>query len=401
MNNTKASHRSRINVEHLTLQLVVTERCNLKCSYCYQVARRNSRKGILALETAKNAIAKHLTNNDDFKKVIIELIGGEVLLYYSFVQDLITWTVERINDWKKEFVFFIDTNGTLLTDAMKRWFYENRHHVVVGLSLDGTPEAHNINRSNSYSRIEPHFPFFAHTWPESPVKMTISPQTVPMIFDSIIHIYNQGLKVAANVPMENIWGTPEEKQKYISRFKREILRLVNFFRKFPELPLPSIIDLPIYSITSEEDRKKSWCGSGRNMVAYDVDGKELPCNRYAAMSFNHELFDIPLTEGVSQCDYCLFKPTCQSCEAHNWEVNGNPNIRTSFHCEFSKLQIWGTAQIQLDRIIRRISEIRKKKKVDQAELAVLHEHTKTIELILTEFEKQDDLLLVGMSNSVQ
>jgi len=349
------------------VSLNVTERCNLKCIYCYQKDGRNQKSPYMTFEVATGAIEEQLAQEDDFKDVTIELIGGEVFLDWPLVKEIIEWTEERSSDWKKAFRFFIDTNGTLLTDEIKEWLKARKHYVTLGLSLDGTPEVHNYNRSNSYAKISPHFEFVANTWPLQAVKMTISPQSVPKLVDSIIHIMRLGMQVAANVPLENIWGTSEEKEITVNEFGQQIVKLVDIFTRCPDLPLPSLINLPIITIISESDRDRRWCGSGRNMIAYEADGKKLPCNRYAAMSFDQSLFNKPFKEEEpTPCENCLLKPACQTCEVHNWEVNGNPNCRTTFHCEFIMWQAWGTAKVHIERMKARIEAIETQKELSQA-----------------------------------
>jgi len=372
------------------LSINITEQCNLQCVYCYQNQRRNRKKNLISLEVATDFIRHYLTRKDDLKRIVICLIGGEVLLYSSFVRDLITWTLDREHLWKNEYGFFIDTNGTLLNDDLKDWFYERRNRVTIGLSLDGTPEAHNLNRSGSYALVAPHIPFVAATWPNQPAKMTISPLTIPMIFDGILHIMDQGIPVLANVPMENIWGSPDEKSKHVQGFKREIEKLVDYFASHPERPLPNLIDLPIAIMTSK-DRERPWCGAGRNMVAIDIDGKKLPCSRFSSMSFDQDLFNRPLLPNNSSCRSCFFTAACQTCEALNWEVNGNPQARTSYHCEFTKWQIWGTAQIHTLRLEKRLKEIMAMPKEEKAflteELSAIKEHLSRIAVILNELEQ--------------
>jgi len=136
------------------------------------------------------------------------------------------------------------------------------------------------------------------------------------------------------------------------------------------------------------------------MVAYDINGKMLPCNRYASMSFDQSLFDRPLSPITSRCRYCLFKLACQTCEAHNWEVNGNPNNRTSFQCEFIKLQICGTAQVHAMRLEKRVQELKlmtdEERLAHTKELVLIQQQLSTIAIILEQFEKYDNLLEVGM-----
>lgn len=44
-----------------------------------------------------------------------------------------------------------------MNEEMKAWFREHRHNFVLGLSLDGTPEVHNHNRSNSFLKLTEDF----------------------------------------------------------------------------------------------------------------------------------------------------------------------------------------------------------------------------------------------------
>lgn len=345
-------------VEHFILSIVLTEECNLRCRYCYQ---RSREKGAMSLATAQGAVANALTSDNAFHRVIIELIGGEVFLYWDLVVQLIDWTISESGRWHKQFSYFIDTNGTLLDDEKKDWLRRRRGYVTVGLSVDGTPEMHDINRGRSFRRIAEHLPFFAETWPDQPVKMTISPWTIGSVFEGIIHIMRNGLKVAANLPFEDIWGSGAEKKLLVERFTGQIEKLVAFFGNNAELPLPSIISLPIHSLYSPADRDRPWCGSGRSMAAVDVDGRMLPCNRYAKMSFDTKLLGTPIAPDISKCTSCFYKPACPTCEAHNMEINGNPDSRTSFHCEFIKAQIWGTAQVRAMRLDRMVNDLRKGK----------------------------------------
>ncbi len=344
----------RPEIDFSVVSIVLTEECNLRCVYCYQDTRRQ--RGVMEEATAREAVERALTIDDGSSYVVIELIGGEVTLYWKEVVDLVEWTYANRGRWPKSWSFFMDTNGTLLDDDMKAWLRERSWYVKVGVSLDGARRAHNLNRNNSFDRIAPHIDFFAELWPDQTAKMTISPNTLPFIAEGILSLMARGLQVAANLPVEDIWGPPDEKARHVQVFREEVEKLVAVFADRPELPIPSIVNLPLQIIFSEEvDRP--WCGSGRNMSAVDPDGTILPCNRYGRMSFDRKLVDQPIKASTPLCTTCLFKPACQTCEAHNWQVNGNPNARTRFHCEFTKLQVWGTAQIQAGRLRHALSSL--------------------------------------------
>ncbi|MEN8257626.1 MAG: radical SAM protein [Thermodesulfobacteriota bacterium] len=389
-------------IRRKTVTLSVTERCNLNCIYCYQKEGRNKRATPMTLDVATSVVQHHLSAEDNFEEVVFDLFGGEPLLAWPMIRDLVKWADERRAEWKKRYLFFIDTNGTLLTPEIKAWVAERRHHVIMGLSLDGSPEAHDLNRSNSYAQIKEHLSFFAETWPDQPIKMTISPQTVPMIFEGIVHIMRQGLLVSANVPMEDIWGSPAEKAQVVDEFRRQIELLVDLFGQHLELPPPRLIDLAIGVVNLVQYQDRPWCGAGRAMMAHTSKGDTFPCSRYFSMSFDQVLFDQSLSPEQSRCRFCNFRAACQSCEANNWEATGNPNDRTTFHCEFTKLQIWGTAQIWVKRAAARLESIpeywsdtpERDSWVEKARTA--QQELSAATQILEDFEKHGDLLDVGM-----
>ena len=80
------------------------------------------------------------------------------MLKFSMIKEIVTWF--KTCYWEKRFIFFITTNGTILTDEMKTWLIDNKKWVKVGLSLDGTRTAHNLSRDNSYDQVKPNIDFF-------------------------------------------------------------------------------------------------------------------------------------------------------------------------------------------------------------------------------------------------
>jgi hypothetical protein len=172
-----------------------------------------------------------------------------------------------------------------------------------------------------------------------------------------MHIRNYGLRVVANVPMEDVWGCTEDAQRAVESYRTEIRKLVEFYGVNSEEAVPNLIDLPIQLVFLDEDSQRSWCGSGRSMIGFDLDGTPLPCHRYARMSFDQRLFAVPLKLSKSRCFTCRFRPCCQTCEANNWQVNCNPNVRTSYHCMFSQIQVWGTACVRLIRLEKRTAAL--------------------------------------------
>lgn len=124
------------------------------------------------LEIAKRCIKWIASNVPDDTQggVEISFIGGEPLMEFDLMKETYYYAKKVITD--QQVIFYATTNGTLLNGEMKSWFSDHRKDFVLGLSLDGMPETHNHNRSNSYELID--IDFFAQTWPQQGLKMTLS-----------------------------------------------------------------------------------------------------------------------------------------------------------------------------------------------------------------------------------
>lgn len=334
-----------------TLQLFVTEKCNLKCQYCYEGIERKST--IMRSDIAQSALTRIIPRLD-CDEVIIDFIGGEPLFAFDLLKNLVDFAKKHEHHWRKKYTFFATTNGTLLNNEMKEWLYDHRDTIVLGLSLDGTRAAHNLNRSNSYDLIEPHLSFFREAWPFQPVKMTITPQTVDHVYEGILNIYSYGLKCSANVVYEDVWSGIG-RNKYLQVFASELERLVEYFGARPDLEVPGLIlDLPIQNFIAEMEKDWNWCGADRSMKCIYIDGREFPCHRFATTFCNKSSFSdknsCSPNNVNTKCKNCKFFYACPTCDAYNYEMNGSQNYKTDYHCDLIKLQIIATAKLKYRRL---------------------------------------------------
>lgn len=81
--------------EAYNITFIVTEDCNLRCKYCYQVHKNNKRR--MNINTAKKAVDYFLDNADFFsaKAVIWDFIGGEPLLEMDLIDK--SWLLKKSN----------------------------------------------------------------------------------------------------------------------------------------------------------------------------------------------------------------------------------------------------------------------------------------------------------------
>jgi uncharacterized protein len=124
------SHATRIS----GYRVVLTDKCNLKCRYCF--VETNSGKADLSLEDLTEGLRFLFAHNEKQDEVTIQWFGGEPTLRF----DLIAYGDELINQLQKRYTIrtvqrTIVTNGVKLDDRMLDHF--ERHRYGIGFSVDG------------------------------------------------------------------------------------------------------------------------------------------------------------------------------------------------------------------------------------------------------------------------
>jgi His-Xaa-Ser system radical SAM maturase HxsB len=130
---------------------VVSLRCEHSCHYC-QVSRVSANKFLYDMgpETAIKAL--DLVFRSPAPEIKIEFQGGEPLLNFERIVQIVEEAEQRGQESEKRIEFVVTTNLALLTDQMLGYFGD--HGVLLSTSLDGPEFIHNANRprpgNNSY-----------------------------------------------------------------------------------------------------------------------------------------------------------------------------------------------------------------------------------------------------------
>ena len=328
------------------LMLTITEDCNLRCNYCYE---EHKRPGSMDLSIAKSAIERHFFTSNTYDELQIEFFGGEPFIFFELIQEICNWVWRQA--WPKPYLFFATTNGTLIHGGIQDWIYENRERFILALSLDGLPEMHNHNRSNSYDRID--CQFFARTWPNQPIKMTVSSHTLPRLAQGVEFLHNLGFKIDGNLAYGIDWSD----KKNITLVADQLEKLVAFYMKHPELEPASFLSMAIKRAGNEPFPIRKWCGVGTDMVAVGTDGQEYPCHMFQPMSIGNKSktnAEISFTNVAAlqdeKCVNCMLLPICPTCYGSNYLLTGNPSIRDQALCSLTKVRALACAKLHALRI---------------------------------------------------
>ena len=293
--------------------LTLTEQCNLRCRYCFERAREDK---TMQADLAKRLIAHEFRNSADFDELEFDLFGGEVTLYPELLQDIVAWTVEQ--RFGKPWLFFIETNGTLVHGAIQDWLIKMKGSVYAGLSLDGAPATHNRNRSGSYDRID--IPFFVKNYPAQPVRMTIASETVGTLAQDIIHLHGLGF---AEITATFAHGVDWPKALVHEVLVPQLDLLVDFYLDHPELIESSIFDMVLREALVEPAHPvRQWCGTGTSMTSYDTNGAQYPCHTFQGFVSDRQsqtLVDFNSIRDFRDpsCNSCILESLCPNCYGMN------------------------------------------------------------------------------------
>lgn len=324
--------------------LTMTNSCNLSCVYCYE---HNKEAETMSLETAIRIIDKEMTMDDGSDFVCIYYFGGEPYLEFEKIKKIHHYL--KSHTWSKKWFAFTTTNGTLVHEEIQQWLIENDDSIEVYVSVDGTREMHNHNRSNSYDKID--LDFFAKHYPFA--KMTITEKTLHHLAEGAIELHQKGFEVSANMGHGVIW---DENSPEI--LKQQLDRLMQFYYEHPEYKPANTLNLPILDLEPGKKTPRRFCGVGPMMRSYDVNGEHYPCHAFAPLCIGKEKaeaskkldFTCPLTlsELDEKCRNCPVVGYCPTCYGINYGAFSNVYHVPEDHCRMMKMQFLCNAEFKYE-----------------------------------------------------
>ncbi len=146
------------------LCLHVAHTCNLNCSYCFaSQGKYQGDRAIMSFEVGKQALDFLMENSGSRRNLEVDFFGGEPLMNFDVVKQLVAYAREKEKEKGKNFRFTLTTNGVLVDDDVIE--FSNREMSNVVLSLDGRKEVHDRYRvdyagKGSWEKIVPKFQKF-------------------------------------------------------------------------------------------------------------------------------------------------------------------------------------------------------------------------------------------------
>ena len=278
----------------------VTEACNLRCTYCYQI---NKSPKIMSWETAQACVDllfrmykendPHGFINRNTEFLILDFIGGEPMLQIGLISKIVDYFMQKaiveVPKWAETFMISISSNGTIyFTDEVQKFIKKWYSRLSYSVSIDGYKEMHDKCRifpdgSGSYDlakAAQDHYNS-THALPTG-TKATISWENMPYLEKTILYFIAQGYKsIHANTIYEEDWTV--EQARFFYKKLKEVADIL--LERHGKIEI-SLFDSNFFK--PKVDMKKTWCGGYDNMLAFDTEGNAYPCIRYMESSLGSD-----------------------------------------------------------------------------------------------------------------
>lgn len=210
------------------LQIMVTRRCPLRCTYCPIPKKEQD----MEYKTLKCTIDLLFTLNE--KELRLDFSGGEPLLRFDLVKKGIEYATNLSKIKNKKITFYIVTNALYLTKEVAEFLNEKK--VLLELSIDGDEENHNkfkipVNsKTNPYKESINNLKNIKNKKIEKYIVIVATPDNVNKLFHNFKHILGLGhKKIEINYSIGNMWTFDSMKiffsqmQEIIHSYKEEII----------------------------------------------------------------------------------------------------------------------------------------------------------------------------------
>jgi len=247
--------------EFSAFTIILTDRCNFRCSYCYQ--KKADRW--LDLRTITKALSffwPRLT-----EECYINFYGGEPLLAFDQISETVVY-LERLNRSRKRKIHYcMTTNGSLLTEEILQFL--DAHAFSLLLSFDGWAQ--------DASRKKGTFNHFISLIPEILKRRRISletnsvftAETVGQLSKSIEHITRLGVrKIRIGFSSQRRW-TPSS----LARMTKEIAAVRRYFLETYD----RLTDIPWDEMKGTHKKGVFSCAAGQDRMALAADGSLWGC----------------------------------------------------------------------------------------------------------------------------
>lgn len=344
------------------LCLHIAHDCNLACKYCFaEEGEYHGRRALMSFEVGKKALDFLIANSGSRRNLEVDFFGGEPLMNFEVVKQLVAYGREQEKIHNKNFRFTLTTNGVLLNDDILEFLNKEMANVV--LSIDGREEVNNKmrpfrNGKGSYELIVPKFQKVAESRNQTNyyVRGTFTRNNLDFSED-VLHLADLGFEQISVEPVvaadTEDYSLREEDipvicEQYDKLAKEMVKRskegkCFNFFH--------FMIDLQGGPCVA---KRISGCGSGTEYLAVTPWGDFYPCHQFVGEekfllgNVDTGIVNTEIVETFKGCNVyakdkckdCFSKFYCSGgCAANSYNFHGSINDVYEVGCELQRKRV--------------------------------------------------------------
>ena len=344
------------------LCLHIAHDCNLACQYCFaEEGEYHGRRALMSFDVGKKALDFLVANSGNRVNLEVDFFGGEPLMNWQVVKDLVAYGRSLEEPHNKKFRFTLTTNGVLLNDEVLE--FANKEMANIVLSIDGRKEVHDKMRpfrggQGSYDMIVPKFQKVAESREQMNyyVRGTFTHNNLDFSQD-VLHLADLGFQ---QISVEPVVAPPEEdyaiREEDLPFLKEEYDRLAKAMLERQERGqkfnfFHFMIDLQGGPCVA---KRLSGCGSGTEYLAVTPWGDFYPCHQFVGQEkflmgnvdigiVNKEIMDEFKCCNVyakDACKKCFAKFYCSGgCAANAYNFTGSINGTYDVGCELQRKRV--------------------------------------------------------------
>ena len=341
--------------------LNIAHDCQLRCKYCF-ASTGDFGKGrkLMSFETGKHAIDFLLENSGDRPNLELDFFGGEPLMNFNVVKQVVEYARSREKEYNKKFRFTITTNGLLLDD--EKIDFINREMSNVVLSIDGRKEVNDFfrvlpNGQGCYDMILPKYQKLVAGRGDKEYYVRGTFTNKNLDFSNDVFALNEAgfdqISVEPVVGDDDIYAlTEKDLPAVFAEYEKLALKLLenekngkkfNFFHFMLDLDQgPCAI------------KRLRGCGCGNDYVAITPDGDIFPCHQFVGIdeykmgNIDEGTFDQKMKADFAKahvyskpdCRECWAKFYCSGgCNANNYQYMGDIRTAHKISCQLEKKRL--------------------------------------------------------------
>lgn len=267
--------------------LHVAHDCNMICTYCFgEQGSFAGSKCLMSAEVGKKAMDYLLRNSGTRRNLEIDFFGGEPLMNFGVVKELVAYGRQEEQKYGKNIRFTITTNGLLLDSEKTQFINQEMDNVI--LSIDGRPEINDkmrktVNGKPTYDKIISNYLEFTRKREGLYyVRGTFTRNNLDFTRD-VEHLTSLGFRNVSVEPVVTDLGQDyalqeEDRDRIFEEYDRLTELYLEKARKGEDF------DFFHFNVDLEQGpcllKRLSGCGAGTEYLAVSPEGDLYPCHQF-------------------------------------------------------------------------------------------------------------------------